>query len=91
MDPNQPDLPNLKIPADPYGDWTVNEPPPATVSDFMDRVWGCDPSRLNAADQGRLAAICGGKLPRKRSESPKSFDDLMGSPDPDWQQRSIAK
>lgn len=59
-DPNEPR---------PYGDWMINnEPPPESIIDFVARVWGCDTSQLNAADQGRLAAICGGRLPRKYSD-----------------------
>lgn len=41
----------------PYGDGTVNKPPPETVGAFIDRIWGKDIGELNEADYGRALAI----------------------------------
>lgn len=50
----------------PYGDGTVNKPPPETIGAFMDRIWGKDIGKLSEADHGRALAILTGEFAKRR-------------------------
>lgn len=53
----------------PYGDGTVNHPPPETTGAFMDRVWGVAIAALSDADLGRLQAIATTEFIKRRGRS----------------------